>query len=275
MPEPYNNLAVLYAGQGQYDKAKIALEMAIRTHPSYATAHENLGDIYAKMASQAYDRALQLDKSNASTQTKLALIKDLFTGGKSAKASPTPRKAAASAAKAKAAAPAAAATPDKVAAVVPVPTPVPAPVSVPVAVASTVAETPSAAPASAVSVAATTPEPADIRRNDVLKALQDWADAWSSKNVAAYLSFYASDFKTPNGESRATWDSARTERISKPKSIKVGISNAKVSFTDDNHATVSFRQSYRASHLSTSSKKILALVKTEGKWLIQEERSGK
>jgi tetratricopeptide (TPR) repeat protein len=83
LPEPYNNLAVLYASQGQYDKAKVALEMAIRTHPSYATAHENLGDIYAKMASQAYDRALQLDKSNASTQTKLALIRDLF--GKSAR----------------------------------------------------------------------------------------------------------------------------------------------------------------------------------------------
>ena len=64
LPEPYNNLAVLYAGQGQYEKAKSALEMAIRTHPNYATAHENLGDIYAKMASQAYDRALQLDRSN-------------------------------------------------------------------------------------------------------------------------------------------------------------------------------------------------------------------
>ena len=53
LPEPYNNLAVLHASQGQYDKARAALEMAIRTHPSYATAHENLGDIYAKMASQA------------------------------------------------------------------------------------------------------------------------------------------------------------------------------------------------------------------------------
>ncbi len=80
LPEPYNNLAVLYAGQGQYDKAKQALEMAIRTHPSYATAHENLGDIYAKMASQAYDRALQLDRSNAGTQTKLAMIQDIFSG---------------------------------------------------------------------------------------------------------------------------------------------------------------------------------------------------
>jgi tetratricopeptide (TPR) repeat protein len=78
LPEPYNNLAVLYAAQGQYDKAKNALEMAIRTHPSYATAHENLGDIYAKMASQAYDKALQLDNKNATAQTKLSLIKELF-----------------------------------------------------------------------------------------------------------------------------------------------------------------------------------------------------
>ena len=43
LPEPYNNLAVLYASQGQYDKARKSLEMAIRTHPSYAIAHENLG----------------------------------------------------------------------------------------------------------------------------------------------------------------------------------------------------------------------------------------
>src|SRR4030067_1335155 len=82
LPEPYNTLAVLYASQGQYDNARLALEMAIRTHPSYATAHENLGDIYAKMASQAYDRALQLERSNTATQTQLAMIKDLFFSGR-------------------------------------------------------------------------------------------------------------------------------------------------------------------------------------------------
>ena len=65
LPEPYNNLAVLYAGQSQFDKARAALEMAIRTNPSYATAHENLGDVYAKLASQAYSKALQLDGGNA------------------------------------------------------------------------------------------------------------------------------------------------------------------------------------------------------------------
>ena len=77
LPEPYNNLAVLYASQGNYDKAKSALELAIHTHPSYATAHENLGDIYAQLASRSYDRALQLDKGNASAKAKSAKLKEL------------------------------------------------------------------------------------------------------------------------------------------------------------------------------------------------------
>ena len=89
LPEPYNNLAVLYAGQSQFDKARAALEMAIRTNPSYATAHENLGDVYARLASQAYSRALQLDASNTAVQPKLSLIREVF--------SPNPRAPATSA----------------------------------------------------------------------------------------------------------------------------------------------------------------------------------
>ena len=70
LPEPYNNLAVLYANLSQFDKARAALEMAIRTNPSYATAHENLGDVYAKLASQAYSKALQLDAGNTAVPPK-------------------------------------------------------------------------------------------------------------------------------------------------------------------------------------------------------------
>lgn len=88
LPEPWNNLAVIYAQQKQYDKARTSLEMAIRTHPSYATAHENLGDIYARLASQAYDKALQLDSSNASARNKLALLRELMTTASLANARP-------------------------------------------------------------------------------------------------------------------------------------------------------------------------------------------
>ena len=77
MPEPYNNLAVLYAADGQERKAAEALEQAIRTNPSYTTAHENLGDLYARMASEAYTKALQLDGSRPGIRPKLALITQL------------------------------------------------------------------------------------------------------------------------------------------------------------------------------------------------------
>jgi Flp pilus assembly protein TadD len=78
--EPYNNLAVLYASQGRYEAARNALEMAIRAHPDYATAHENLGDIYAKMATIEYDKALALDSKNTTVQARLKLIQNMLGG---------------------------------------------------------------------------------------------------------------------------------------------------------------------------------------------------
>ncbi len=74
LPEPYNSLAVLHAAQGDLDKARVALEMAIRANPGYATAHENLGDLQARLARQAYCKALQLDASNSGLQSKLAAL---------------------------------------------------------------------------------------------------------------------------------------------------------------------------------------------------------
>lgn len=78
LPEPYNNLAVLHAGQAQFDKARAALERAVRANPDYAVAHENLGDVYAKLAAVAYAKAQQLDAANTTVAPKLTLIRRLF-----------------------------------------------------------------------------------------------------------------------------------------------------------------------------------------------------
>jgi len=241
LPEPYNNLAVLYAAQGQYDKAQAALEKAIRTHPSYAAAHDNLGDIYAKLASQAYDRALQLDRGNAHAPTQLALIKELHSRNQ---ASATQ-----------------VATIEK-----PV---IETPVIAPPAIKPSVPASPTASPASAIIDAS------ERDTKNILRTVHDWAAAWSAKRVKNYLAFYAPSFKTSAGESFAQWQATRTERIQRPKFIAVDVHQPVVSLTDDTHATVTFIQSYRASHLQRSSRKTLSLVKSNGKWLIQEERSGK
>lgn len=269
LPEPYNNLAVLYASQNHYDKAKLALEMAIRTHPSYATAHENLGDIYAKMASQAYDRALQLDRSNTATKTKLAMIQDLFAGGTRGKT--TAARGAVAPAKVAASKP----EPAKTEPVASKPAPAEKVAETPPAAAPAekVAEASPAAPAAASPSEKVAESAPAADSSEVLNSVHAWIAAWSAKDVKNYLSSYAADFKTPAGESRADWEAMRSERISKPKSIQVSISKPSVKFTDSTHATVTFKQSYSASHLKTSGNKTLMMVKADGKWLIQEEHS--
>ena len=78
LPEPYNNLAVLHAAAGRYEQARAALEQAIRLNPGYATAHENLGDVQARLAAASYERAQQLDAGNRTAGTKLAAMRGIF-----------------------------------------------------------------------------------------------------------------------------------------------------------------------------------------------------
>ena len=262
LPGPYNNLAVLYASQGLYDKARGALEQAIRTHPSYATAHENLGDIYAKMASQAYDKALQLDRSNATAQSKLNMIRDLFPAetrsAKAPAAKPEPAKVAAAppaydptkvAPAPPAAAPAPpAAAPAPVAAAKPAPVKEPEPAAKPLAVARD--------------------------SNEVMAAVGAWARSWSDNDVLAYLAAYAPDFRTPKGEPRAAWEAERRARIAKPRKIQVRLESPKVTFEDDTRARVTFVQHYNSDVFNAINTKVLVMRKSGEKWLIQQEQSG-
>jgi len=242
LPEPHNNLAVLYAEKGEYDQARKALESAIKTHPSYATAHENLGDIYARMASEAYDKALQLDSGNTRAQNKLALIRDLFSSTKKPVMSATRPVTKAS-------------EPTKLADAKPA------------------ASKPAAKPAQAASATSTaaTPAAAVDASEDIKTAVAKWAKAWSDQDVDAYLASYSSSFKTPKGESRSAWENLRRSRISTPKSIKVEISDLNISMDSNTQARVTFKQNYRASHLSQRTGKTLVMINTNGQWLIEQE----
>lgn len=79
LPEPWNNLAVLYAGQGQLDKAEQALASALRINPAYATALENLGDVRVRQATAAYQRARQLDARNGRLAPKIDGLQRVLT----------------------------------------------------------------------------------------------------------------------------------------------------------------------------------------------------
>ena len=80
LPEPYNNLAVIYASRGQYEMAKTELQSAIAAHPGYAQAHENLGDLYLRLAQQSYEEAVKLDESDKGAKNKLQGIELMLSG---------------------------------------------------------------------------------------------------------------------------------------------------------------------------------------------------
>ncbi len=77
IPEPYNNLAALYAARGDFEKARSALDGALRANPGFAVGHQNLGDVYAQLARQSYQRALQIDPGNATIPPRLSLLRQL------------------------------------------------------------------------------------------------------------------------------------------------------------------------------------------------------
>lgn len=79
LPEPYNNLAVLHASQGQIDRARELLETALRHDPAYYTAHENLGDVYVRLALREYERASASGRQEPLLQRKLRAARELST----------------------------------------------------------------------------------------------------------------------------------------------------------------------------------------------------
>lgn len=291
LPEPYNNLAAVYAQQGDLDKARAALQHALQTNPAYATAHANLTDIYGKLAAQAYEKALERDvverhQNNGQSPTpvvsaapaRLALLQDLVSRGGTASTvavaapvrTPTP-------------------TPTQVAVVKPVevrPTPVaitPTPKPTPTVVA-VVKPTPAPTPVKPVEAKPTptpTPTPVPVAKpadngkettEQIDKTLQGWAEAWSEKRVSVYLSYYGHSFKAP-GKSRSAWETERRERIEGARKIEVKLSSIKIKL-DGDHATAHFVQRYRSDRLDTSTGKTLMLEKSGGRWLITEERVG-
>jgi tetratricopeptide (TPR) repeat protein len=79
LPEPHNNLAVLYAQKGQYGLARDELEAAISAAPDYVVAYENLGDIYARLAALNYEKAAARDARNRTAPAKLKLVREVLS----------------------------------------------------------------------------------------------------------------------------------------------------------------------------------------------------
>ncbi|GAB3672781.1 L,D-transpeptidase Cds6 family protein [Salinisphaera aquimarina] len=248
--EPANNLAVLYARQGDYDQARKWLDKALATQPAYATAHRNLGDVYTALADLAYRRAL--GSSDSARKVPLTLLDRLYYAqesvapGDPSKPAPTPPKPA----------------PESVPA--PEPKAEPKPETPPEPVSTPTDE--------AAEKTVEAPPPADDNLS-IVQTLRAWALAWSSQDFDGYTDFYADAFDPGDGMNRSQWLALRRARLAKPDKIHIRIEDPAITPVSDDRVQVDFVQRYESPSYSDQVKKRLLMQRTRAGWRILRETS--
>ncbi len=242
-PEPFNNLAVLYAERGDFERAVEILKQALGTHSSYRTAYENLTKVYGKLASRAYDRALGQESRDPGPGPALTLLGALDSpagevraeAGRVVVQAPLERRVAPS-----------------------------EPLAAPPPVAPEEVSAPSAP------IVERAPATTDFDAGEVASLVQRWAAAWSEQRVDDYLGFYGSDY-APSGMSRREWESQRRVRIARPDFIDVEVESIAVRPAGSGRVQVRFFQSYRSDSYQDRVVKVLDLEREDGGWKIVQE----
>lgn len=108
------------------------------------------------------------------------------------------------------------------------------------------------------------PEVAASSEAAVLAAIDQWAKAWRSKDVAGYLAAYGEGFQADNGLSRDDWARLRQQRISDKREIQLELHDIEVQTEAADRVRVNFVQDYRADRFiewGTAKSMLLALEK--------------
>ena len=116
-------------------------------------------------------------------------------------------------------------------------------------------------------------------KESLTNAINQWAKAWSDKNVKDYLSSYSKDFSVPGNRSREDWESLREDRLRRPKFIKVTLEYQRFVEVEENVVDVFFRQTYSSNTYKDVTNKVLRMTKVlrmrreDSEWKILIERA--
>lgn len=78
LPEVSNNLAALYVADSDYEKARETLLAASVRVPDYPLLQVNLGDLYLRMAADAYRKAVEMDPADDETVAALGRLQQML-----------------------------------------------------------------------------------------------------------------------------------------------------------------------------------------------------
>ncbi len=324
LPEPYHNLAIIYSHKNDFNNAKNALDMAIQNNPSYASAYDNLGDVYTKLAAQSYQKAQELDTSNLSSKSKMDLlfgITSIPIGSKQVYNNPnnmnvntvnagntnvndfnatnTAMVENTSNTKTKH---------DKKMHETDIEKTYKADKKEKVDKKIAKKEVKEAKEIQKIEkldknekvASSETKETKETKttnlpkitdkanlidsannitntsntndQDNIKKSLQNWSGAWSSKNTDGYLNAYSPTFKPLDGTNKEAWAVKRKARISEKGEINVAVQDPQINI-NGNKATVVFKQVYKSDKLRDINQKTLEMVKVNGEWKIEREKS--
>ena len=239
LPEPRNNLAMIYLQQGQHDQAVDLLITSLKTHPAYATAWLNLSNVYRGLASEAYRRALSEEKDPSSVVHKIQLT--ALTSLHS----------------------------------LPKTTPALQPENKPVQLAKIQEPEPKKVkPVKQITAMVDDNPPMAKMTSEsaLIKLVQDWANAWSNKDFKSYLNSYTMDFKGRKAN-HEQWRQYRKSRINRPGKINIQLSNIRVKSQTQNQVIIDFHQAYSSPNYSDKVVKRLYLSKSGNQWKISRENT--
>jgi adhesin transport system outer membrane protein len=101
-------------------------------------------------------------------------------------------------------------------------------------------------------------------------AANDWAAAWSARDLNKYLGYYSSNFQPLTRADQDAWKRLRAERLNKP-SILVTLSDLKTQQLSADSCEVAFKQKYRSSDYNDDVTKKLVLKREGSTWKIIQE----
>ena len=238
LPEPRNNLAIIYLDKGNYDQASQLLVSAINTRISYAIAYANLSQVYKGIASEAYRRAISQSSEPAKYTHDIELTAITWLDGQES---------------------------DSATRFASLPEPVV--ISTAPKAKETIAKQP------IVLDSSTTKTRVNVANLDTLliEHVRNWAKVWSGKDfdryTASYTPGYSDKFTT-----HAQWVKHRRGRILRPGDIKVAVSEFSVRQRGADRASVDFTQAFSSPGYSDRVVKRLDFNRVGTQWKIASER---
>jgi hypothetical protein len=101
--------------------------------------------------------------------------------------------------------------------------------------------------------------------------LKKWTNAWESRNISQYLSFYSIKFKDSNNKSRIQWEDQRRKSINNSLHISIEITDIKTIIINNMIIKSTFLQKYESNIVSDIGIKEIFWEKENSTWKIIKE----